>query len=351
MLYFDHRPYQVRKELSTVAKPKRQHCTSTVDIISSQKGQITEVTTIPLIRYHISIYLAEPIASLLRPVVNHPNVILEQKNQEQDQTTLCIFVTSQGATRWTSNLKASVSCGILFLKHLNLHGKAGVAHFLTSCQMDFFFTRAHVLVLRLDGLCDNVLLRFAQHTEVPIPACPAQGAFQVTFYPRGATNGTLSWMSCAIGRIGSFDHAPAQVQLDVCEQNDVTLMEGDECVQFLEQQVEASRFQKVLCTPEGQDSVMCLRFLIPIRLDRKLPLSLSLKGRRIVINHPSPATVLYLSAEGHLKNKISLSIGKIRPTAPSITEREGTIRCRIAPNLLSLCAGFIFSGVGRFFRR
>ena len=153
--------------------------------------------------------------------------------------------------RWNSNLKDSVSFGILFLKHLNLHDKARVAHFLTGCQIDVFFSRAHVLVLRLDGLCDNILLQFAQFAEVPIPACPAQGAFQVTFYPKG------SWMSCAVGRIGSFDHVPAQLQLDACGQNDTTLIEGDERVLFLEQQVEASRFQSCSHLKDRTASCAC----------------------------------------------------------------------------------------------
>ena len=36
---------------------------------------------------------------------------------------------------------------------------------------------------------------------------------------------------------------------------------------------------------------MCLQFLVPISFDRKLPLSLNLNGKRIVIDHPSPFTV------------------------------------------------------------
>ncbi len=142
--------------------------------------------------------------------------------------------------------------------------------------------------MRLDGLSDNTLLRFAQYAEVPIPACPVQGAFQVTFHPR--SDGVSSWISCSIGRIGSFDHVPAQVPPNTCE-HEKSIKEGDELVTFPEQQVEATCFQKVLCKPEDQDSTMFLQLLIPLSYDRRLPLLLKMNGRQISVDHPAPFMV------------------------------------------------------------
>ena len=83
---------------------------------------------------------------------------------------------------WNSDFR-NVSFGFLFIGHLGDLDKARVANFLTGCSIDFCFSRANTLVLRLDGLDDNILLRLAQYAEVPIPTCPAQGGFQLTFKP------------------------------------------------------------------------------------------------------------------------------------------------------------------------
>ena len=192
------------------------------------------------------------------------------------------------AVCWNSKLKSDISFGILFLRHLNSQDKARVAHFLTGCNIDFFFSRGHVLVMKLYGLCDNTLLRLAQYAEVPIPACPCAGAFQVTFYPK--SGGVSTWTSCSVGRIGSFDHVPAQVQLDASEQEKP--IEGvNWLVTFLERQVEATCFQKVLCKPESQDSTVSLQFLIPVAHENKLPLQLNIEGKHVCVDHPAPFTV------------------------------------------------------------
>ena len=63
------------------------------------------------------------------------------------------------AVRWNNKLKDILSFGFLFIGHLNALDKARVANFLTGCNIDFFFSRVNVLVLKLDGLDDNTLLR------------------------------------------------------------------------------------------------------------------------------------------------------------------------------------------------
>ena len=65
------------------------------------------------------------------------------------------------------------------------------------------------------------------------------------------------------------------------------ISDDDDFVCFVKQQVEAC-FQKVLCTPDGQNNVMCLQFRMPHRLEGKLPLCLEFQDERIVIDHPSP---------------------------------------------------------------
>ena len=195
------------------------------------------------------------------------------------------------AVCWNSKLKNVLSFGFLVLRHLNSQDKARVAKFLTGCNccnIDVFFSRTHVLVMRLDGLSDNILLRFAQNAEVPIPACPAQGGFQVNFYPK--SDGVLTWTSCSVGRIGSFDHVPAQVQLDASEQE--RPIEGFKwLIAHIEKEIEATCFQKVLCKPENQDSTVCLQFLIPISLEKKLPLHIKIEGKQFCVDHPAPFTV------------------------------------------------------------
>ncbi len=57
--------------------------------------------------------------------------------------------------------------------------------------------------MTVNGLEDNTLLRLAQYAEVPIPACPAQGGFQLSF--RLSASGTVSWTTVSVGRIGKCD--------------------------------------------------------------------------------------------------------------------------------------------------
>ena len=51
---------------------------------------------------------------------------------------------------WNSDFRNIVSFGFLFIGHLGDLDKARVANFLTGCSIDFFFSRANTLVLRLD---------------------------------------------------------------------------------------------------------------------------------------------------------------------------------------------------------
>ena len=108
------------------------------------------------------------------------------------------------AVRRNNDFKDILSFGFLFIGHLNDLDKARVANFLTGCNIDFFFSRVNALVLRLDGLDDNILLRLAQYAEVPIPTCPMQGGFQLTFRP--SQFGTTTWTTVSVGRIGSYDY-------------------------------------------------------------------------------------------------------------------------------------------------
>ena len=191
------------------------------------------------------------------------------------------------AVCWNSKLHDILSFGFLFLGHLNAQDKARVANFLTGCNIDFFFSRIHVLVMKLDGL-DNTLLRLAQYAEVPIPACPMQGGFQVNFFPQSSS--TIAWTTCSIGRIGSYDHIPAQVQLEANE-SEASVEDVKWIVSLLEQHVNATCFQKVFCKPENQDSTACLQFLIPVSFENKLPLHWRIDDRQIYVDHPVAFTI------------------------------------------------------------
>ncbi len=207
-------------------------------------------------------------------------VALRDKIKRYPSTSLQV----RRAVCWNSKALDSVTYGILVLKHLNDLNKDRVAHFLTMCHIDFFFSRAHVLAMRLDGVSSNTLLRFVQYAEVPIPACPSQGAFQITFYPKGASS-LLN--KCTIGRIGSFDPIPAQVQIEAHCIDDPDVDTG-ELTRFLGRKIDATCFQQVLCRSEQSGSAVCLQFLIPNRFESKLPACLDFQGDQIEINHPSP---------------------------------------------------------------
>ena len=189
------------------------------------------------------------------------------------------------AVRWNNDFKDILTFGILFLGHLSSSDKARVANFLTGCNIDFFFCRANVIVMTLNGLDDNTLLRLAQYAEVPIPACPIQGGFQLSFRP--SVSGTASWTTVSVGRIGRYDHVPA------LEPSEFEAGVGDLkwIVSLLEQQVQATCFQKVFCTLENQDSVACLQFLIPQAIEKQLPLHWDVGGRQICVDHPAAFAV------------------------------------------------------------
>ena len=197
------------------------------------------------------------------------------------------------AVRWNNDFKEVLSFGFLYVGHLNDLDKARVANFLTGCNIDFFFSRANVLVLQLDGLDDNILLRLAQYAEVPIPSCPIQGGFPLTFRP--SRFGTTVWTTVSVGRIGSYSYIPAQLSLEDIE-SDANVEDLKWIVSMLEQQVQATCFQKVFCTPEGQDGIACLQFLVPVSFEKQLPLRWSLDDRQFCVDHPAPfATPLWVS--------------------------------------------------------
>ena len=188
------------------------------------------------------------------------------------------------AVRWNNDFKDILTFGFLFLGHLGSLEKARVANFLTGCNIDFFFSRVNVIVLRLNGLDDNTLLRLAQYAEVPIPACPIQGGFQLSFRP--SPSGTATWTTVSVGRIGRYDHVPAQVGLELNE-SEAAVDDLKWIVSLLEQQVQATCFQKVFCTPENQDTVACLQFLIPVSFEKQLPLCWKVGERQICVDHPA----------------------------------------------------------------
>ena len=178
------------------------------------------------------------------------------------------------AVRWNDDFKDILAFGFLFLGHLSSLDKARVGNFLTGCNIDFFFSRVNVIVLKLNGLDDNTLLRLAQYAEVPIPACPIQAGFQLSFRP--SPSGTTTWTTVSVGRIGSYDYVPAQVCL-----------ESNESDTLLDQQVQATCFQKVFCTPENQGSVACLQFMIPVSLEKQLPLCWNVGEKQFCVDHPA----------------------------------------------------------------
>ena len=135
---------------------------------------------------------------------------------------------------------------------------------------------------------DNILLRLAQYAEVPIPTCPMQGGFQLTFRP--SRFGTTIWTTVSVGRIGSYDYIPAQLSLEANE-SEAEIEHLKWIVSMLEQQVQATCFQKVFCTPEGQDSAACLQFLVPVSFENQLPLRWSLDDRQFCVDHPAPFAI------------------------------------------------------------
>ena len=209
--------------------------------------------------------LNQLVAVLRRKVKNYPATSLQWKK----------------AVRWNNDFKDILSFGILFVGHLNLSDKARVANFLTGCNIDFFFCRVNVIVMTLNGLEDNTLLRLAQYAEVPIPACPAWGGFQLSF--RLSASGTVSWTTVSVGRIGRCDYVPAQVRL---EPSEFEAEVRDLKFSILEQQVQATCFQKVFCTFENQDSAACLQFLVPQTIEKQLPLQWDVGGRPMCVDHP-----------------------------------------------------------------
>ena len=88
------------------------------------------------------------------------------------------------------------------------------------------------------------------------------------------------------GRVGSYDYIPAQLSLEANESEaDVEHLKW--IVSMLEQQVQATCFQKVFSAPEGQDSAACLQFLVPVSFENQLPLRWSLDDRQFCVD-PCP---------------------------------------------------------------
>ena len=112
--------------------------------------------------------------------------------------------------------------------------------------------------------------------------------FQLSFRP--SVSGTASWTTVSVGRIGRYDHVPAQVCLEPSE-FEAGVGDLKWIVSVLEQQVQATCFQKVFCTLENQDSVACLQFLIPQSIDKRLPLHWDVGGRQMCVDHPAAFAV------------------------------------------------------------
>ena len=108
--------------------------------------------------------------SLQQQELNQLVSVVRSKVKQYPSTSLQF----KRAVRWNNDFKDILSFGFLYVGHLNDLDKARVANFLTGCNINFFFSRTNVLVLQLEGLDDNILLRLAQYAEVPIPSCPAQ---------------------------------------------------------------------------------------------------------------------------------------------------------------------------------
>ena len=247
--------------------------------------------------------------------------------------------------RWNNDFKDILSFGILFVGHLNLSDKARVANFLTGCNIDFFFCRVNVNVMTLNGLEDNTLLRLAQYAEVPIPACPAQGGFQLSF--RLSASGTISWTTVSVGRIGKCDYVPAQVRLEPSE-SEAEVSDLKWIVACLEQHVQGTCFQKVLCTFENQDSAACLQFLVPQAIEKQLPLQLDAGARPICVDHPVAFSLPLSISRRPLKSRTSLIIGKRRRVGPPRSEKADKTRCRTAQSLLTLFVASICSDMVTF---
>ena len=252
------------------------------------------------------------------------------------------------AVCWNSKLNDLLSFGFLFLGHLNAQDKARVANFLTGCNIDFFFSRIHVLVMKLDGLDDNTLLRLAQYAEVPIPACPMQGGFQVNFFPQSSS--TIAWTTCSIGRIGSYDHIPAQVQVEVNE-SEASIEDVKWIVSLLEQHVKATCFQKVFCKPENQDSTACLQFLIPMSFENKLPLHWRIDDRQIRVDHPVAFTIPLSISRRPPEEQNKLEHWK-ETANRSFSYRKGRhnslSRSRIVRSLLTRCVASTCSDMAKY---
>ena len=103
-------------------------------------------------------------------------------------------------------------------------------------------------------------------------------------------SGTASWTTVSVGRIGRYDHVPAQVCLEPSE-FEAGVGDLKWIVSLLEQQVQATCFQKVFCTLENQDSVACLQCLIPQSIDKRLPLHWDVGGRQMCVDHPAAFAV------------------------------------------------------------
>ena len=219
--------------------------------------------------------------SLQQSELNQLVSVVRSKVKQYPSTSLQV----KRAVRWNNDFKNILSYGFLYIGHLNDSDKARVANFLTGCNIDFFFSRTNVLVLQLEGLDDNILLRLAQYAEVPLPSCLAQGGFQLTFRP--SRFGLTVWTTVSVGRIGSYSYIPAQLSLESIY-SDAGVEHLRWIVSMLEERVQATAIQKVFCTSEMQDGFACLQFLVPVSFERQLPLRWRLEDKQYCVDHPVP---------------------------------------------------------------
>ena len=121
---------------------------------------------------------------------------------------------------------------------------------------------------------------------------------------RPSPSGTATRTTVSVGRIGRYDHVLAQVCLEPSE-SEAAVGDLKWLVSLLEQQVQATCFQKVFCTPENQDSVACLQFLIPVSLEKQLPLCWKVGERQICVDHPAAFAVPHQYIGGLQRNRAS----------------------------------------------
>ena len=229
----------------------------------------------------------------------------------------------------------SVERTILICRNLN-HQKIGeFATFLTTCQIPFYLSSSHTIVINTAGLDSSIMVRLMHYAEVPIPTSMKQGAFSIHVKGCGSGSDDRNFLRLhvRIDRIGSLPYSPMQIPMSSLRALISEPLHESVAGKWLKSELSAVNLCEVVCLNEEQIADKYLQFHIPIGDEHLYPQEVHIQGKSIKIEHALPYATPFTtrarppyeeSVHEHWKNSAKFGVDEKKGRVNCVTKTEGS---------------------------